>query len=195
MTTLTNLALLAALAMPVLAQEPRWAASFAPDGPEALRGAIGRTVDGIGVYSANVCTGAAGLTLTPGQILIEAHKRSLILFDGQALDALLVGIEGRSPAVILLDVSEGLSLGGAVVINTDTINMRDSVRKKASFGLTALAAVAHWLHSKLTSKRVDPAKVRAFALPPEISFTRAQECWTGTLLGITGPPVSFEVRP
>jgi len=185
---------LAMLASSLFAQEPAWAASFAATGPEPLRGAIGRTIDGISVYSGNVCAGAPGLVLTPAQILIETHKRGLVIFDGKSLDALLVGVEGRSPAVILLDVAEGLSIGGAVVTNTDVIKMREPVRKKVSFALAGFAGLAHWLHSKLTAKRIDPEKVRAFALPDRIEFERAQECWRGDLLGITGPPVTFEVR-
>jgi len=182
------------LAGPAMAQEPAWAASFAPTGPEPLRGAIGRTIDGVSVYSANVCAGAPALTLPAAAVLIEAHKRGLVLFDGQALDALLVGIEGRSPAAIVLDVAEGVSIAGAVVTNTDVINMRDAVRKKASFALAGFAGLAHWLHSKLTTKRIDPDKVRAFALPDRIELEKAQECWRGTLLGITGPAIAFEVR-
>jgi hypothetical protein len=177
-----------------MAQEPTWAASFAATGPEPLRGAIGRTIDGVSVYSGNVCAGAPGLELSAAKVLIETHKRGLVIFDGKALDALLVGIEGRSPAVILLDIAEGVSIGGAVVANTDIIKMREPVRKKLSFGLAGFAGLAHWLHSKLTAKRIDPEKVRAFALPDRIELVRAQECWRGTLLGITGPPVTFEVR-
>ena len=187
-------ALMLLLAVSLPGQEPRWSASFVPTGPEALRGAIGRTIDGISVYTGNICAGAPSLTLAPGQILIEANKRGLVIFEGRALDALLVNVEGRSPAAILFDVAEGVAIGGAVVSNTDTITMRPEVRKKVSFGLAAFAGLAHWVHAKLTVRRIDPEKVRGFALPAQIELARAQDCWTGTLLGITGPAATFEVR-
>lgn len=177
-----------------LVLEPEWAASFAATGPEALRGAIGRTIDGISVYSGNVCAGHPGLTLDAAQVLIETHRRGLVIFDGQSLDALLVNVEGRSPAAILLDIAEGVSIGGAVVTNTDVINMREPARKKLSFGFAAFAGVSHWLASKFSARRIDPDKVRAFALPPKLEFASAQDCWRGTVLGITHEPVTFEVR-
>ena len=173
--------------------EPAWAASFAPQGPEPLRGAIGRTIDGISVYSGNVCAGPNGAELSAAAVLIEVHKRGLIIFDGKSLDALLVSTEGNSPLTIFMNVAEGVSLAGAVIANTDVINLNDRVRKKASFGLVVLAGAARWFQGKHNAKRIDPEKVRAFALPDRLDLPRPLDCWRGTLLGITHDAVTFKV--
>lgn len=180
-----------------MGQEPRWAASFADQGREVLRGAVGRRVPkGVVVYQASVCSGNEAVALDEGVILKELNARGLVVFSGNSLDALLVRVRARSLGALSADVGEAVTLGGAVITGSGVIRMADRDRQKWSFGLSLGAALFYWLRGKLDGATLDPQKVNGFKLPDPVNLPARQSCWKGNVLGlpIAGGSITFSVQ-
>lgn len=183
------------LAMPLLAQEPRWAASFTNEGRTVATSTLGRRAPKeIAVYSANICSGDEALSLPAAAVLREVHSRGLVIFSAGALEAVVANTSARSIRAILADVGELTTIGGAVVTNAQVVTVREDKRAKLAFGLALAAGFFHFLHGKVAGATLDPNKVAGFVLPDPANLGSHQDCWSGQVLGISDKGISFEVQ-
>lgn len=102
-------------------KEPYAALSFAQMGPNALKGALGVRVKGVAVLKGTICSGDDIVTMDAGQILQQAHKNNVLIFDGLALDALLTREGARSLPQLAANIGEGLALGTSVATSTEMV--------------------------------------------------------------------------
>jgi len=169
------------------AQEPKWAASFASTGREALKGSLGRAPEGIAVYSGTVCSGDAAITLDEGAVLIELHRRGMVIFSGKSLDAFLTRNAERNTAKILMNWGEAISAGGAIISSTNVVQIRPEKKERYQFGTVAAALFFRFLGSKVAQRSIKPEDLRQYTLPPSFDLAAGQKCWVGDVLGIFDP--------